>query len=389
MDKLKVIIVGAGMGGLAAAIALDQAGYRVEVYDRVGKLRPAGAGISLWSNGVKVMNRLGLGEEIARIGGPMKRMAYLSKAGEKLTNFSLDPLVQATGQSPYPVARTDLQQMLLEAFGPERVRLNARCIGIEQTPDQAFALFEDGTRASGDVVIGADGTHSTVREHVLGRETQRRYAGYVNWNGLVKADEKLADRESWVIYVGDAQRASLMPVGGDRFYFFFDVPLPYDDAINGDAGDVQTELAKYFKGWAEPVQQLIAQLDPKATNRVKIHDIEPLPAFVKGRVALLGDAAHSTTPDLGQGGCQAFEDAWVLSNVLLTTNIGVADALKRYEHLRRDRTANIILKARKRADMIHGKDPQHTQAWYDSLAKEKGDNIIGAISELILQGPLA
>jgi FAD-dependent urate hydroxylase len=386
MDGLKVIIVGAGMGGLTAAIALQQAGYQVEIYDRVSELRPAGAGISLWSNGVKVMNRLGLGKEIARIGGPMKRMTYISKAGDILTDFSLAPLVEAVGQPPYPVARTDLQQMLLNAFGPEHVQLNAHCVGVEQTPEQATAIFADGQRATGDVVIGADGTHSTVREHVLGCATQRRYAGYVNWNGLVKADEALADRESWVIYVGDGQRASLMPVGGDRFYFFLDVPLSYEQAP-GD--DPQIELAEYFKGWADPVQRLIAQIDPSAVNRVKIHDIEPLPAFVKGRVALLGDAGHSTTPDLGQGGCQAFEDAWVLANMLLTTNISVVDALERYEKLRRDRTASIILKARKRANMIHGKDPARTQAWYDSLATEKGDNIIGAISEIILQGPLA
>ncbi len=385
MDNLKVIVVGAGMGGLATAIALRQAGYEVEVYDRVQELKPAGAGISLWSNGVKVMNRLGLGQEIAQIGGPMNRMTYISKTGETLTDFSLAPLVEAVGQHPYPVSRTDLQQMLLTALGEEHVQLSARCVAIEQTEDQATAIFEDGSRASGDVVVGADGTHSVVREHVLGHATQRRYAGYVNWNGLVKADEKLADKESWVIYVGDGQRASMMPVGGDRFYFFFDKPLDYD--IEPPA-NLQTELANHFEGWAEPVQRLIAQLDPKATNRVKIHDIDPLSAFVKGRVALIGDAGHSATPDLGQGGCQAFEDAWVLANSLLTTNLGVADALKRYEGLRRDRTADVVLKARKRADMIHGKNSDRTQVWYDSLAKEKGDTIIGAISNLILQGPL-
>ena len=385
MDNLKAIVVGAGMGGLAAAIALRQAGYRVEIYDRVSELRPAGAGISLWSNGVKVMNRLGLGKEIAQIGGPMKRMTYFDKSGKTLTDFSLDPLVEAVGQHPYPVARTDLQQMLLTALGEEEVQLNSKCIAVEQTAESATAVFDTGHRATGDVVVGADGTHSTVREHVLGHPTQRRYAGYVNWNGLVKADEKLADKESWVIYVGNAQRASLMPVGGDRFYFFFDVPLPFEREP-GD--DVQAELSEHFKGWAEPVQNLISMIDADQTNRVKIHDIEPLPAFVKGRVALLGDAGHSTTPDLGQGGCQAFEDAWVLANSLLTTNLGVEDALKRYEELRRDRTANIILKARKRANMIHGKDLDRTKEWYENLAKENGDTIIGAISDLILQGPM-
>ena len=385
MDNLKAIVVGAGMGGLAAAIALRQAGYTVEIYDRVGELRPAGAGISLWSNGVKVMNRLGLGKEIAEIGGPMKRMTYFNKSGKTLTDFSLDPLVEAVGQHPYPVARTDLQQMLLTALGEDEVHLNSKCVAVEQTAESATAIFDTGHRATGDIVVGADGTHSTVREHVLGHPTERRYAGYVNWNGLVKADEKLADKESWVIYVGDAQRASMMPVGGDRFYFFFDVPLPFESE---PGEDIQAELSEHFKGWAEPVQNLISMIDTDQTNRVKIHDIEPLPAFVKGRVALLGDAGHSTTPDLGQGGCQAFEDAWVLANSLLTTNLSVEDALKRYEELRRDRTANIILKARKRANMIHGKDLDRTKEWYENLAKENGETIIGGISDLILQGPM-
>ncbi|MGB3294903.1 MAG: FAD-dependent urate hydroxylase HpxO [Phormidesmis sp.] len=385
MNNLKAVVVGAGMGGLATAIALRQAGYKVEIYDRVSELRPAGAGISLWSNGVKVLNRLGLGKEIAEIGGPMNRMTYFDKSGKTLTDFSLDPLVEAVGQHPYPVARTDLQQMLLTALGEDQVQLNSKCVAVEQTADDATAIFADGRRVTGDVVVGADGTHSVVREHVLGKSTQRRYAGYVNWNGLVKADEKLADKESWVIYVGDAQRASLMPVGGDRFYFFFDVPLPFESE---PADDPQTELAEHFKGWAEPVQKLISMIDSSQVNRVKIHDIEPLPAFVKGRVGLIGDAGHSTTPDLGQGGCQAFEDAWVLANSLLTTNLSVEDALKRYEGLRRDRTANIILKARKRANMIHGKEPDRTKEWYENLAKENGDTIIGAISDLILQGPM-
>ncbi len=385
MDKLKVIIVGAGMGGLTTAIAMRQAGYDVEIYDRVRQLRPAGAGISLWSNGVKVLNRLGLGAEIAQIGGTMQRMSYLSKTGETLTDFSLQPLIDRVGQRPYPVSRTDLQQMLLTAFGAKNVQLNSQCIAVEQTEESATAIFADGRRATGDMVVGADGTHSIIRTTVLGQPTTRRYAGYVNWNGLVEANQSLAPKQSWVIYVGDHQRASMMPVGGDRFYFFFDVPLPKGSEPKGDA---QEELSCYFKGWAEPVQRLIQQLKPTQTNRVEIHDIEPLPTLVRGRVALLGDAGHSTAPDLGQGGCQAIEDAWVLTNVLLTTNLGVADALKRYETARRDRTAEIILKARKRADMIHGKMPEATQQWYADLAQEDGTAILSAIAKIILKGPL-
>lgn len=385
MNNLKAIAIGAGMGGLTAAIAMKQAGYDIEVYDRVRELRPAGAGISLWSNGVKVLNRLGLGPEIASIGGAMRRMSYVSKTGEVLNDFSLQPIVDAVGQCPYPVARTDLQRMLLNAVGTENVRLNSNCIAVEQDADRVTAIFADGRRATGDVLVAADGTHSAIRNVVVGQPIERQYVGYVNWNGLVTASERLAPKHSWVIYVGDGQRASLMPVGGDRFYFFFDVPLAKDVEPFGDARE---ELSHYFQEWAEPVQNLIATLDPKTTNRVPIHYIEPLPALVRGRIALLGDAGHSTSPDLGQGGCQAIEDAWVLTNCLSATNLGVADALKRYEAARQARTADVTLKALKRAHMIHGHSPARTQQWYEELAHEDGTKIMDAISSLILQGPL-
>ncbi|HEY9640611.1 MAG TPA: FAD-dependent urate hydroxylase HpxO [Coleofasciculaceae cyanobacterium] len=386
MDNLKVVIIGAGMGGLATGIALRQAGYEVEIYDRVSELRPAGAAISLWSNGVKVLNRLGLGKEIASIGGQMDRMAYHNKAGEPLTDFSLLPLIEQVGQRPYPVARTDLQGMLLNAFGAEHVHLNSKCVAVEQDEAGATAIFEDGRKATGDLVIGADGTHSIIRQYVLGYAMERQYVGYVNWNGLVPASEDLAPKNSWVIYVGEHKRASLMPVAGDRFYFFFDVPLPKGTVSKPE--QYREELASFFKGWAAPVQTLIQRLDPLKTNRVEIHDVEALPFWTKGRVALLGDAGHSTAPDLGQGGCQAMEDALVLANCLVTNNISIEDSLKRYEMIRKDRAADVVMKARKRSDVTHGKDPEKTQQWYEHLKQEDGTEIMNAICKTILAGPL-
>ncbi|NJL35372.1 MAG: FAD-dependent urate hydroxylase HpxO [Leptolyngbyaceae cyanobacterium SM1_4_3] len=386
MDNLKVVIIGAGMGGLTTAIAMRQAGYEVEIYDRVSQLRPAGAGISLWSNGVKVLNRLGLSKEIAAIGGQMDRVTYYSQMGEKLTDFSLQPLVDCVGQRPYPVARTDLQSMLLDAFGAENVQLNSKCVAVEQDADSVTAIFEDGRKATGDVLVAADGTHSITRSYVLGHVVERRYVGYVNWNGLVAASEDLAPKDSWVIYVGEHKRASMMPVGGDRFYFFFDVPLPKGTVSSPET--YREELGSFFKGWADPVQTLIQRLDPAKTNRVEIHDIEPLTTLVRDRVTLLGDAAHSMAPDLGQGGCQAIEDALVLATCLQTTNISVVDALKRYESARCDRVADVIDRARKRSNMTHGKDPEKTQQWYKELKYEDGTDILNAISSTILAGPL-
>ena len=386
MDNLKVVIIGAGMGGLTAGIALRQAGYSVEMYDRVHELRPAGAGISLWSNGVKVLNHLGLAKEIAQIGGQMDRVAYYSHTGEKLTDFSLEPLIDRVGQRPYPVARTDLQGMLLNTFGSQEVKLNSRCVRVEQDADRVTAWFEDGSSTVGDVLVAADGARSPIRNYVLDRTIERRYVGYVNWNGLVPASADLADQKSWVVYVGEHKRASLMPVGNDRFYFFFDVPLPLGSLNHADL--YRQELLSHFQGWPEAVQRLIHTLDPFKTNRVEIHDISPLSALVRDRVALLGDAGHSTAPDLGQGGCQAMEDAIVLSNCLKRNVVSVEAALKDYEAARVDRVADIVNRARKRSEMTHGKEPEKTQQWYEELKTEDGTNIMDAISRTILAGPL-
>ncbi len=386
MYQLKAIVIGAGMAGLATGIALRQAGYEVEIYEKTRKLRPAGAGISLWSNGIKVLNKLGLGKEVAAIGGQMNRMEYRNKQGEVLNNVNLIPLMEQVGQRPYPVSRTDLQQMMLNAFGEADVRMGMRCVEVKQNADSATAVFEDGTTATGDVVIGADGIHSVVRTYLNGDKVEPRYAGYVNWNGLVEASPDLAEGDVWVIYVGEGKRASMMPVGGNRFYFFCGCPQPQGTKTPPEK--IRAELQEIFAGWAQPVQNLIAKLDPQQVNRLEISDIDPLANLVEGRIALVGDSAHATTPTLGQGGCQAMEDAEVLCRYLVTTNISVEDALKRYEAARKERVAKLVLKARKRTDTIYNKEPDLTQQWYEQLKQEEEKDVTDAIAKIILGGPL-
>lgn len=384
---MKVIIIGAGMGGLSAAIALKRIGYDVHVYEQVVEIRPVGAAISVWSNGVKCLNYLGLEKQVAALGGAMDGMAYVDGlSGEAMTQFSLRPLVEQVGQRPYPVSRAELQAMLLREFGAERVHLGMKLVDVQDDGRQVTATFADGTAASGDVLIGADGTHSTVRGYVLGSQPQRRYAGYVNWNGLVGIDESIAPATQWTTFVGEGKRVSVMPIAGDRFYFFFDVPLPL--GLPNERGQYQALLGEYFKGWARPVQDLIARIDPATTNRVEIHDIDPFMTWTRGRVALLGDSAHGTTPDIGQGGCSAMEDAVVLAIALQTNTLGVEDALVRYQDRRAGRAADLVLRARKRCDVTHGRDPDATRRWYDELRREDGSGIIRGIVSNIEGNPL-
>ncbi|XBS70912.1 FAD-dependent urate hydroxylase HpxO [Acerihabitans sp. KWT182] len=384
---MNVIIIGAGMGGTTAGIALQNSGCRVEIYEAVKEIKPVGAAISIWPNGVKCLNLLGLHRKVKALGGNMAAMAYRDyRTGETLTQFSLRPLVERVGEYPYPVARSDLQSMLMDAFGRERIFLGKRLVKVEDDGQEVIAWFEDGSKARGDLLIGADGAHSVVREYVLGHAVERRYAGYVNWNGLIAADEAFAPRELWTTYVGQGKRVSLMPVAGGRFYFFFDVPLP--KGLTPRPTEVTGDLLGYFDQWCAPVRRLIESLDPAAVNRVEIHDTDPLSQLVRGRVALLGDAGHNATPDIGQGGCAAMEDAVVLAGVLRTHSLGIEDALQRYQDKRRERVGSLVLKARKRCDVTHGKDLAATELWYRSLESETGEHIIAGLAETVEGGPL-
>ena len=384
---MKALIIGAGIGGMSTALALTRCGFYTEVFEAVKEIKPVGAAISIWPNGVKCLNYLGLGEQIKALGGNMAWMAYRDFShGNDLTRFSLSPLVNRVGEYPYPVARAELQTMLINSYGAEKIAFGKRVCAVQQDDNGVSVQFDDGTTASGDFLIAADGTHSVVREYVLDKRVERRYAGYVNWNGLVEIDEKIAPADQWTTWVGEGKRVSLMPVNGNRFYFFFDVPL--EKGLEEDRSTLVNDLKKYFAGWADPVQQLIANINPQTTNRVEIHDIEPFMQFVKGRVALLGDAAHSTTPDIGQGGCAAMEDAVVLATTLASHSLGIDDALLRYQQRRNERVKDLVLKARKRCDVTHAKDPQTTANWYRELSTETGERVLAGMCDTIEGGPL-
>ncbi|HIQ34251.1 MULTISPECIES: FAD-dependent urate hydroxylase HpxO [Acinetobacter] len=384
---MNIAIVGAGMGGLTAGIALKKFGHQVTIYEQAAEILPVGAAISLWSNGVKCLNYLGLTDQIQALGGDMQSLAYVDGLNQHtMTQFSLTPLYKEVGQRAYPVARADLQQLLMQQFGLEDIKLGMKMMAIEDHANHVCLHFHDGSQVQADLLIGADGTHSITRKFVLGYQVERRYAGYVNWNGLIEINEAIAPAQQWTTYVGEGKRVSLMPVAENRFYFFFDVPI--EVGLPNQRDQYKTELKEHFQDWCAPVHQLIDCLDEQRTNRVEIHDIEPFMNFYKGRVVLLGDAAHSTTPDIGQGGCQAMEDAIYLARALQINTFGLDDALERYQNKRNDRTKEMVLRARKRCDVTHMKDQKVTEEWYQSLYTEQGSHIMQGIISNIVGNPL-
>lgn len=377
---MKVIVIGAGIGGTSAALALQKLGYDVVVYDRMRENRPVGAALSLWSNGVKVLNWLGLGPQVAALGGRMDDMAYYDgHTGDELCRFSLAPVTEQTGQRPYPVARADLQQLMMDAVGSAHIHLGKQLTAVSEADGVVTATFADGSTDTGDLLIGADGARSLVRDYVTepaGIRPERSYSGYVNYNGLVAADERIGPLDQWTTYVGDGKRCAVMPVAGDRFYFFVDVPGP-----SGVVEDRMAALEAAFGEWGAPgVRALLDGIDAdESLNRVEIWDIDPFDTWARGRVAILGDAAHNTAPDIGQGACSALEDSFALGIVFATSTLGVEDSLKRYERIRTERAGDLVLRARKRAFETHAFDVETTQAWYDGLRREDGTGVIRGI----------
>ncbi len=384
---MNITIIGAGMAGLTTGIALKKFGHQVSIYEQAEQILPVGAAISLWSNGVKCLNYLGLTDQVAQLGGQMDNLAYVDGlTGDVMTQFSLYPLIEEVGQRPYPVSRAELQNMLMDEFGHADIHLGKKMVALNDDGQQVTVSFADGSEIQTDLLVGADGTHSMTRAYVLGENVPRRYAGYVNWNGLVEVSEDLAPADQWTTFVGEGKRASLMPVANNRFYFFFDVPLPV--GLENERSQYKTLLKEYFKDWCPQVQKLIEAIDEQRTNRVEIHDIEPFADFYKGNVVIVGDAAHSTTPDIGQGGCQAMEDAIYLARALQINTLGLQDSLRRYQNKRNERANELVLRARKRCDVTHMKDKEVTMEWYEELRHENGPHIMKGIISNIIGNPL-
>ena len=384
---MDITIIGAGMAGLTTGIALKKFGHQVTIYEQAEQILPVGAAISLWSNGVKCLNYLGLTEQVEKLGGKMDNLAYIDGlTGDVMTQFSLYPLIEEVGQRPYPVSRAELQNMLMDEFGREDIHLAKKMISFVEEGERVKIQFADGSEIESDLLVGADGTHSITRAYVLGEQVERRYAGSVNWNGLVDVSDDYAAADQWTTFVGEGKRVSLMPVANNRFYFFFDVPLAV--GLENDRSQYKALFKQYFKGWCEPVQKLIDAVDVQKTNRVEIHDIEPFANFYKGRVVIVGDAAHSTTPDIGQGGCQAMEDAIYLARSLQINTLGLQDSLRRYQNKRNERANELVLRARKRCDVTHMKDEAVTREWYEELRKEQGNHIMKGIISNIVGNPL-
>jgi salicylate hydroxylase len=346
--RIHVAIVGGGMGGLAAAVALSHRGISVAVYEQSGMLREVGAGIFVYPNSLRQLERMGLGDALARVGarvGPGSEYCRMdgSVVGKILTTDS------SGWNGMYGMHRADILKVLADALPAGAIHTGHRCIGFSQDEAGAHLAFENGNVAHADVVIAADGIHSVLQKHVV-EPSAPEYSGFRAYRGLVAAD-KLPDwrREAHQVWMGDGKHFMVFPVrGGELLNYVGFVPTATETAESWSAVGDRDELAASFAGWDPRITQLLEKVE--TCFWWGLYDRKPLGKWVNGRLALLGDAAHPMLPHLGQGANQAIEDGTALAVILQACaqdGGSVGDALKKYEELRRPRTSMVQAESRK------------------------------------------
>jgi 2-polyprenyl-6-methoxyphenol hydroxylase-like FAD-dependent oxidoreductase len=324
-------IIGGGIGGVATAAALHKVGIRATVYERAPELKEVGAGMMLWPNATRILKSLGLLEDITARSGPTTHFLVRASCGKVLMNIAL-------GNFDVPALctrRADLLASLLSALPGERIRLGREFTHLEASRSRVRVHFAGGAVAEHDAVIGADGVRSRVRAQLFG-VSDPVYRGYTVWRGVAaysgRAIRRGYNSETW----GHGSRFGILDIGQGRFAWYATANVPQLDSALPDGR--KSELLQRFTGWHEPVAALIDATESILENGA--YDLPPLPRWTAGRVTLLGDAAHPCTPNLGQGGCMALEDALALAKSV-SSERSLESALRRYESLRRRRTRHI------------------------------------------------
>jgi 2-polyprenyl-6-methoxyphenol hydroxylase-like FAD-dependent oxidoreductase len=321
----RAIIIGAGPAGLAAAIALRKAGLDTVVYERATNLGK-GTGLTLWPNGLAALATLGAGEGVRARALTAPGMLIRSGAGRVLNEVS-GPVMDRIGGRGVALQRAELLEALVGIFGRDAVRFGARCVGVRSERDRAIVRFDDGVEVSADVVVGADGIRSRVRS-ACGLDVPLKYGGFAVWRATIPFTLPPCPGS---LSLGGPSQFGIWRLPGDRVYWFASTP-----AIEGTQVRRGSRPPVSFSEWHDPIPALLAATPTEQIMVTDIYDSVPLRAWYRGRVVLVGDAAHPSMPNMGQGTSQAFEDAAVLA-ACLRAGLDVQSALRGYESRRHRR----------------------------------------------------
>lgn len=361
---MKVIIVGAGIGGSTLALSLSHLGIDYTLIEQADAFSTVGAGIQLSPNGVRVLERLGLGEKLKQFCTEPDFHKYsVWDTGETVLKTPLQPMVKATyGHAYYHAHRADLIDLLTAPLDSSKLLMNTRIASVGQNNKNAWVITTDGDRIEGDVVIGADGIHSLVREQIF-KPGSPRDSGYATWRGVIDSDaiDHLCIPVSAYVDMGPRLSFVYYFVSGGKKFNWLALGRT-NDPLRESWSQTATkdDVIAAFDGWYDRPKQII-----EATPTIfvtALHDREPLESWVNGRIALMGDAAHAMLPYHAQGAVQSLEDAWVLARTLERRGEYPLDALTHYESLRFQRANLLVAQSRSAEGWYHVDTPEQVEA---------------------------
>ena len=335
---LRILVVGAGVGGISVARGLLRDGHDVTVFERRPDVTAGGGAVTIWSNGATVLEQLGVDMDGA--GQLLSTLRVMTSTGRPVATLDLTAIVNRLGAPVRMVPRRVLLERLLEGFPADRIWCNARAVGIISTQDGVRLEFEDGSWTEGDLLIGADGLHSMVRD-IVGAQSAEP-TGWCSWQGLVTLPN-VSEKHIAQMIIGEHGSLGLWPAGGSDVQWWFDLPWSPDFVRPGRPIDM---IRSNFKGWSDSVDRVLATLTDEDLARSPFpHFRHPIPRSGQGAVTLLGDAAHTMPPTLAQGTNQALLDTMVLckalsdfrkgANGVPSSNRDLSSALRWYENTRR------------------------------------------------------
>ena len=336
-DNGPILIVGAGIGGLTLARGLLRKGFDVRVIERVPEFRPLGAGLMVQINGMLALRHLDLDRGVRDQGVVLERATILRHDGTFISEMPFSRVAREYGMPTVAIHRRRLHQVLLDAVGAEHVRLGANVRAFAEDSTSVTLEIEGGDPDTGAALVGADGLHSALRGQLLHND-DLRYSGYTSWRGICPRKSVPIGNEVTEVW-GRGCRFGFVPVGPEEIYWFAVDNVPAGQTDKPD--ELKPRLRDLFSHFRDPVKSILEATPVEDILRTDVYDRRPVREWGRGRVTLLGDAAHPMMPDLGQGACQAIEDAVILADRLSKAS-SIESGFREYEQVRVDRTSRIV-----------------------------------------------
>lgn len=331
---MNIDIIGAGIGGLTTAIALEKKGIKVRIFEQAKHIKPVGAGIILANNAMQVYEKLGLRKEIEANGNPISSMNITTSNLKPLSKVDLTYFEQKYRAKNIAIHRGTLQQLLIDKLKSTEIHLNYKLAALKEIENEYYLDFKNGVQIKSSIVLGADGLNSTVRK-CLFSDNNIRKANQICWRGITEYELPINFKDELNEAWGKSERFGFVQIAKNKVYWY--ALKSFNKNQNESSINA---LEKYFNSYNQIVKNIITSTHKKQINTSEISDLKPTFVWHKNRVCLLGDAAHAATPNMGQGACQAIEDAYVLSECL--NKYELIQAFSEYQKLRLPKAHKVV-----------------------------------------------